>query len=71
MFYLTVEHLMNALNDFNNRDMDGLSDVMKKAIAHAESLDPEKESLFIIQDEEKMSLVHYKHDSEGANLTQM
>ncbi len=71
MFYLTVDHLMNALNDFNNRDMDGIADVMKKAITRAEALDPTKESLFIIQDNEKLSLVHYKHDNEGASFVQM
>ena len=63
MFYLTVECLMNALNDFNSRDMEGPADVMKKAISRAESLDPEKESLFIIQDKDQMSLIHYKHDN--------
>ena len=71
MFYLALDHLMNALNDFNNRDMTGVADVMKKAITHAEKLDPEKESLFIIQDQAKMTLIHYKHDSEGANFIKM
>ena len=32
MFYLTVDHLMNAVNDLNNRDMSDIADVMKKAI---------------------------------------
>ena len=71
MFYLTVDHLINALNDLNNRGMDGVADVMQKAITRAEQLDPEKESLFIIQDQEKMQLIHYKHDSEGANFIKM
>jgi len=71
MFYLTVDHLINALNDLNNRGMDGVAEVMQKAIARAEQLDPEKESLFIIQDQEKMQLIHYKHDSEGANFIKM
>ena len=71
MFYLALDHLMNALNDFNNRDMEGVADVMKKAITRAEQVDPEKESLFIIQDQEKMTLIHYKHDSEGANFMEM
>ena len=71
MFYLTVDHMINALDDFNKRDMDGVADVMKKAIARAESIDPDKESLFIIQDKENMSLVHYKHDCEGANFIKM
>ena len=71
MFYLTVDHLINALNDLNNRGMDGVADVMQKAKTRAEQLDPEKESLFIIQDQEKMQLIHYKHDSEGANFIKM
>ena len=71
MFYLTVDHLMNALNDFNNRDMTGVADVMKKAITRAEQIDPIKESLFIIQDQEKMTLVHYKHDTAGADFIKM
>ena len=71
MFYLTVECLMNALNDFSSRDMDGPADIMKKAIARAEALDPDKESLFIIQDAEQMSLIHYKHDNQEHNFMQM
>ena len=71
MFYLTVDHLMNAVNDLSNRDMSDIADVMKKAITRAESIEPEKEALFIIQDKEKMSLIHYKIDSDGANFTQM
>ena len=71
MFYLTVDHLMNAVNDLTNRDMSDIADVMKKAITRAESIEPEKEALFIIQDKEKMSLIHYKIDSDGANFTQM
>jgi hypothetical protein len=71
MFYLTVDHLMNALNDFNNRDMEGVSEVMQKAISRAEQIDPKKESLFIIQDQKKMQLIHYKHDSEGADFVKM
>ena len=64
-------HFKNALNDFNNRDMEGVAEVMQKAITRAEQLDPGKESLFIIQDQEKMQLIHYKHDSEGANFIKM
>lgn len=71
MFYLPVEALMNALNDFNSRDMDGPADVMQKAITRAECLDPEKESLFIIQDKEQMSLIHYKHDNQEHTFMRM
>lgn len=71
MFYLRVENLMNALADFNKRDMDGPAEIMKKTIARAESVDPEKESLFIIQDEQQMSLIHYKHDNQEHNFMRM
>ena len=71
MFYLTVDHLMNAVNDLTNRDMSDIAEVMKKAITRAEAIEPEKEALFIIQDQERMSLIHYKIDSEGANFIQM
>ena len=71
MFYLTVDHLMNAVNDLTNRDMSDIAGVMKKAITRAEAIEPEKEALFIIQDQERMSLIHYKIDSEGANFIQM
>ena len=71
MFYLTVNALMNALNDFNSRDMEGPGEVMKKAIARAESVNPEKEALFIIQDEKHMSLIHYKRDSDTTSAILM
>jgi len=71
MFYLPVDALMNALNDFNSRDMEGPADVMKKAISRAESLNVEKESLFIIKDDKQMSLVHYKHDSPDNSFLKM
>jgi hypothetical protein len=59
MFYLTVPHMINALDDFRNKEMSGPEEVMQKAIGRAEALDPAKEALFIIQDEKHMSLVHY------------
>ena len=68
MFYLNLSCLMNALNDLNNKELEGPADVMRKAIARAEQIDPMKESLFIIQDDKAMSLVHLKHDSEGASF---
>lgn len=71
MFYLNVECLMNALDDFNKRDMEGPAEIMKKAIARAESVDPTKESLFIIQDAEQMSLIHYKHDNQEHSFMRM
>lgn len=71
MFYLPLDALMNALNDFNSRDMDGPAEVMQKAIARAEMVNPEKESLFIVQDKEQMSLIHYKHDNQEHSFMQM
>jgi len=71
MFYLTVSNLITAVDDLNKREMDGAADVMKQAINRAESLDPDKEALFIIQDKKQMSLVHYKIDNEGASFIQM
>jgi hypothetical protein len=70
LLQLTIERIY-ALNDFNNRDMEGVAEVMQKAISRAEQIDPEKESLFIIQDQKKMQLIHYKHDSEGADFVKM
>lgn len=59
MFYLSVPHMINALDDFKNKEMDGPAEIMQKAIARAEALEPEKEALFIIQDDKQMSLIHY------------
>jgi len=44
---------------------------MQKAIARAEMIEPEKESLFIIQDKDQMSLVHYKHDNQNDSFMRM
>ena len=66
MFYLTVPHMISALDDFKRQEMEGPAEVMQKAIARGEALDPTKEALFIIQDEKQMSLIHYKRDSESA-----
>ena len=71
MFYLTVNNLITAVDDLTKNNLDGAADVMKKAITRAEKLDPDKEALFIIQDKEEMSLVHYKRDSEGAGFKMM
>lgn len=71
MFYLSLDALMNALNDFNGRDMEGPAEVMQKAISRAEMIDPTKESLFIVQDKEQMSLIHYKHDNQEDSFMRM
>jgi len=65
MYYLPNEALMNALKDFNNVDMEGPAEVMKKAITLAESIDPNNAALFIIQDKDQMSLIHYKFDDHN------
>lgn len=70
MFYLPVAALMTAVNDLNNREMNESADVLQKAIARAESVNPEKEALFIIQDSKQMSLVHYKYDNQEHGLLQ-
>lgn len=62
MFYLTTKELMNALNDFSNRQMDEMADVMRKAISKSESVDPTKVSLFLIQSEESTSLYEFKKE---------
>ena len=59
MFYLTVPHMISALDDFKRKEMEGPDEIMQKAIARAEALDVTKEALFIIQDEKQMSLIHY------------
>ena len=71
MFYLTVNNLITAVDALTKNDLEGAADVMQKAITRAEKLDPDKEALFIIQDEKEMSLVHYKRDCEGAGFKMM
>jgi hypothetical protein len=71
MFYLTVNNLIAAVDDLTKNDLEGAADVMKKAIKRAEKINPDKEALFIIQDDKEMSLVHYKRDCEGAGFKMM
>ena len=52
MFYLTVNNLISAVDDLI-KWIRGAADVMKQAIVRAEKLDPDKEALFIIQDDKK------------------
>jgi hypothetical protein len=59
MFYLTVKELAVAVNDMVDRDMKELSEIMQKAIVKAETIDPQKEALFILQDPKYLSLIHY------------
>ena len=62
MFYMTTKELMNALNDFSNRQMDEMAEVMRKAISKAESVDPKKISLFLIQSSDSTSLYEFKKE---------
>jgi hypothetical protein len=62
MFYLTVPHMISALEDMLQKEMEGPADVLRQAIARGEALNPLKEALFIIQDKEKMSLVQYNKE---------
>ena len=64
MFYLTVEHLANAVEDMSNRDMRELAKIMQRAIVKAETINPKKEALFILQDPKYLSLIHYDKDEK-------
>ena len=64
MFYLTVEHLMNAVEDMSSRDMPEYANVMRRAIAQAEEINPKKEALFILQDPKYVSLIHYDKEEK-------
>jgi hypothetical protein len=66
MFYLTVSHMISALEDMIRKELEGPADVLRQAIARGESLNPLKEALFIIQDNSKMSLVHYNKEKATA-----
>lgn len=62
MFYLTVPALIQAQSDFRSREMDGPAEIMQKAIARAESINPAEQAVFILQDAKQMSLICYKRD---------
>ena len=70
MFYLTVDLLIKAVNDANNKELHGVEH-LRKAISLAESLDPEKEALFILQDKDDIQLFHFKTDEKQTGLLQM
>lgn len=59
MFYLTVDDLANAIDDFRSKEMDEPAEMMQKAIVRAEALNPDDEAVFLIQDESTLSLIHY------------
>ena len=53
MYYMTTKELITGLEDLSSRGIDGAADVMRKAIAKAESIDPERD-LFIIEDKKRI-----------------
>ena len=62
MYYMTTKELITGLEDLSSRGIDGAVEVMRKAIAKAESINPERESLFIVEDEKGIRLVHHKRE---------
>ncbi|BCV01543.1 MAG: hypothetical protein CM15mV43_260 [uncultured marine virus] len=62
MYYMTTKELITGLEDLSSRGIDGAADVMRKAIAKAESIDPEREALFIIEDKKGLKLFHFKRE---------
>jgi hypothetical protein len=67
MYYMNTKELITALEDLSSRKIDGAAEVMRKAIAKAESIDPEREALFIIEDKRGLKLFHFKRE-EMINL---
>ena len=62
MYYMTTKELITGLEDLSSRGIDGAADVMRRAIATAESIDPEREALFIIEDKKGLKLFHFKRE---------
>ncbi len=62
MYYMTTKELITGLEDLNSRGIDGAAEVMRRAIAKAESIDPEREALFIIEDKKGLKLFHFKRE---------
>ena len=62
MYYMSTKELITGLEDLSSRGIDGAADVMRKAIAKAESIDPEREALFIIEDKKGLKLFHFKRE---------
>ena len=40
MFYLTEDHLMNAIEDMSSRDMKELADIMRRALVKSKAINP-------------------------------
>ena len=62
MYYMSTKELITGLEDLSSRGIDGAADVMRKAISKAESIDPEREALFIIEDKKGLKLFHFKRE---------
>ena len=62
MYYMRTKELITGLEDLSSRGIDGAAEVMRKAIAKAESIDPEREALFIIEDKKGLKLFHFKRE---------
>ena len=62
MYYMTTKELITGLEDLSSRGIDGAAEVMRKAITKAESIDPEREAIFIIEDKKGLKLFHFKRE---------
>ena len=62
MYYMNTKELITGLEDLSSRGIDGAAEVMRKAIAKAESVDPEREAIFIIEDKKGLKLFHFKRE---------
>ena len=62
MYYMNTKELITGLEDLSSRGIDGAAEVMRKAIAKAESIDPERDALFIIEDKKGLKLFHFKRE---------
>ena len=62
MYYMTTKELITGLEDLSSRGIDGAAEVMRRAITKAESIDPERDALFIIEDKKGLKLFHFKRE---------
>ena len=62
MYYMSTQELITGVEDLSSRGIDGAAEVMRKAIAKAESIDPERDALFIIEDKKGLKLFHFKRE---------
>ena len=62
MYYMSTKELITGLEDLSSRGIDGAAEVMRRAITKAESIDPEREAIFIIEDKKGLKLFHFKRE---------